>query len=181
MKKIIYSRMKDIKLFCAFSMLACALGLGAGKDAWAGPSHMDIQVRFAVYYVPYCWVQDVAVDFGNGILPSSIDGAQHEVDIPIVLSNCSFLGGGGANLKLGLIGDLANFGDGLLKTSKDGLAIEARKDNSKIAINTWKNFSLPSAGTWDDLGLTAVLVKNPGAVLGGGPFTASATFLLEYQ
>ncbi|MEE4411995.1 MULTISPECIES: fimbrial protein [unclassified Serratia (in: enterobacteria)] len=115
----------------------------------------------------------INIDFGNDILIGRIDGNAYEQPILYTL-DCS--AATAQTLKLQLKGNGATFDPTVLRTSKDALGIELKSNGSKLAVNSWENFTDPARPT-----LSAVLVKNGGGTLTGGAFTATSTLLVDYQ
>lgn len=80
-------------------------------------------------------------------------------------------------MKIKLQGTSPNFGDGLLRTDKDDLAIKLLFQNTQpLKLNEWLNFYYSNQPE-----LHAVPIKRSGATLRGGDFSGSATLLVEVQ
>ncbi|BEN13854.1 exotoxin [Serratia marcescens] len=116
----------------------------------------------------------IIVDFGDEVMTTRIDGARYSRQVDYGLS-CS--GQARNSLRLQIAGDRAAFDGQLLKTSVTGLGIALRRGSSeRIAVNSWQNFTYPVLPE-----LWAIPVKQPGAQLPTGEFTASATMRVDYQ
>lgn len=84
----------------------------------------------------------------------------------------------GVNLTLYLMGTGAAFNRDYLKTNMADLAIKFTDDvNVAIPING----TVPIETQYTFLDVKTVLVKKPGTTLGGGTFTATTTFVFEYN
>ncbi|ORM66520.1 hypothetical protein HA45_01130 [Pantoea rodasii] len=116
---------------------------------------------------------DITVDFGKGILASTINGKNYErtlsytLECPATVSKL---------LKMQFSGTGAAFNSTLLSTNKNNLAIELKYDGAKVPVNDWFNFTYPNQPV-----LTAVLVRNSTGGISLGSFSATAMLTVEYQ
>ncbi|MGQ8776495.1 fimbrial protein [Serratia sp. NA_112.1] len=142
--------------------------------AWAG-STTTVTVKVTVVAAPPCVINDdrpIEVEFGD-VMTTQVDGVNYKMPINYTLS-CT---GATANaMKLQIKGNGAAFDATVLRTNKAGLGIELRRNISKLAVNQWLGFNAPYAPA-----LWAVPVKQRGATLTGGEFSAGATMAVDYQ
>ncbi|HAT4919957.1 TPA: fimbrial protein [Serratia marcescens] len=115
----------------------------------------------------------IEVNFGDEVMTTRIDGDNYRQPVGYGLS-CN--GPWKNAMRLQLSGAAAGFDGTLLKTSVNGLGIELQRDGVRIPLNAWQNFTYPSMPK-----LEAVPVKQSGATLPTGEFTASATLRVDYQ
>ncbi|OAH32768.1 fimbrial protein [Serratia marcescens] len=155
--------------------VACALALPAGP-VQADSSSVTVTVKVTVV-APPCIVNNndpIEVNFGD-VLTTRVDGhtyrqpVEYNLDCPNVSSSA---------LKLQVRGTGAGFDSTVLATNEQPvLGIELQQGNgSKLKVNDWLNFTLP-----DKPVLYAVPVKQAGATLGTGAFSAAATLAVDYQ
>ncbi|MEG9795527.1 fimbrial protein [Serratia marcescens] len=119
----------------------------------------------------------IEVDFGDDLLTTKVDGVNYSRPINYTLE-CTAAGNRG--LRMMIQGTASSFDFSVLATKeRQGLAIAIKQDGSDTVqdINTWVNLgSNPTAPK-----LRAVPVRADWLELLPGPFTASATLLVEYQ
>ncbi len=158
---------------CRRRYLAGAL---AAAPLMAFASNMaTVTVKVTVIKPPPCTINDdrpIEVDFGE-VIATRVDGSNYKMPVEYTLS-CSE--GSSNAMKLQVKGSGAGFDGTVLGTNKAGLGIELRKDDSKVAVNSWLNFTYPNKPA-----LWAVPVKQSGITLSGGEFTAGATMSVVYQ
>ena len=167
--------MKDIliRLRHAWQTLAALLA-ALPLLAWAAPS-ATVTVKVTVVAPPPCVINDdrpIDVEFGD-VMTSRVDGYNYKMPVNYTLS-CT--GGTSNAMKLQVKGTGAAFDTTLLQTNKAKLGIELRQGDSKLAVNDWLNFTFPNKPE-----LWAVPVKQSGATLTGGEFSAGATMTVAYQ
>ncbi|AKG69061.1 Minor fimbrial protein prsF precursor [Serratia fonticola] len=142
--------------------------------AWAAPS-ATVTVKVTVVAPPPCVINDdrpIDVEFGD-VMTTRVDGDNYKMPVNYTLS-CT---GGTTNaMKLQVKGTGAAFDATVLQTNQTGLGIELRQGDSKLAVNDWLNFTYPNKPE-----LWAVPVKQRGATLTGGEFSAGATMAVDYQ
>ncbi|CAI1968274.1 fimbrial protein [Serratia fonticola] len=142
--------------------------------AWAEPS-ATVTVKVTVVAPPPCVINDdrpIDVEFGD-VMTTRVDGDNYKMPVNYTLS-CT---GGTTNaMKLQVKGTGAAFDATVLQTNQTGLGIELRQGDSKLAVNDWLNFTYPNKPE-----LWAVPVKQRGATLTGGEFSAGATMAVDYQ
>ncbi len=178
---------------CLNALVVSLLVFSGIENASAGPSFQTVTVRFKVNATPYCGVTDltgadeIKVDFGTSLPMSQIDGSQHAKPIPYLVycDNPT----GYTQLKIRFIGANAGFGDRLLATDQDNLAIEIRQGSQSgtpLPIGTGVVFD-PQYGGGAGQYVTApsfwaVPIKRQGVGfnLTAGQFNANATLVLEY-
>lgn len=117
--------------------------------------------------------QPISVDFGDDMATTKVDGSNYTQPVNYTLS-CT--GHTSNAMKLMIKGNGASFDNALLLTDQQSLGIQLLNNGQKLPINSWLNFSYPNIPV-----LTAVPVKESGASLTAGAFSASATMLLDYQ
>lgn len=173
---------------CLNALVVSLLVFSGIENASAGPSFQTVTVRFKVNATPYCGVTDltgsdeIKVDFGTSLPMSQIDGSQHEKPIPyqIYCDNPT----GYTQLKIRFIGANAGFGDRLLATDQDNLAIEIRQGGVALPVGTGIVFDPQYGGGAGQYvngpSFTAVPVRRAGSNLTEGLFNANATLVLEY-
>lgn len=142
--------------------------------AWAGSS-ATVTVKVTVLAPPPCVINDdrpIDVEFGD-VMTTRVDGDNYKMPVNYTLS-CT---GGTTNaMKLQVKGTGAAFDATVLQTNQTGLGIELRQGDSKLAVNDWLNFTYPNKPE-----LWAVPVKQRGATLKWGEFSAGATMAVDYQ
>lgn len=79
-------------------------------------------------------------------------------------------------MKLQVQGTGATFDDEVLQTGVPELGIRLQYGTETLPVNTWVNFIYPNKPD-----LWAVPVKQAGATLPAGDFTAVATMKIDYQ
>jgi type 1 fimbria pilin len=141
---------------------------------WAAPS-ATVTVKVTVVAPPPCVINDdrpIDVEFGD-VMTTRVDGDNYKMPVNYTLS-CT--GGTSNAMKLQVKGTGAAFDAAVLQTNQTGLGIELRQGASKLAVNSWLNFTYPNKPE-----LWAVPVKQAGATLTGGEFSAGATMAVDYQ
>ncbi|WP_420067297.1 fimbrial protein [Serratia ureilytica] len=134
-----------------------------------------VTVKVTVVAPPPCVINDdrpVEVEFGD-VMTTRVDGDNYKMPVNYTLS-CP--GASSNAMKLQVKGTGAAFDATVLQTNKTGLGIELRQGDSKLAVNGWLNFTYPNKPE-----LWAVPVKQRGATLTGGEFSAGATMEVAYQ
>ncbi|CAI1018691.1 Minor fimbrial protein prsF precursor [Serratia proteamaculans] len=142
--------------------------------AWAAPS-ATVTVKVTVVAPPPCVINDdrpIDVEFGD-VMTTRVDGDNYKMPVNYTLS-CT--GGTSNAMKLQVKGTGAAFDATVLQTNQTGLGIELRQGASKLAVNSWLNFTYPNKPE-----LWAVPVKQAGTTLTGGKFSAGATMAVDYQ
>ncbi|MDW5512097.1 fimbrial protein [Serratia proteamaculans] len=150
-------------MLAALPMLVCAV-----------PS-ATVTVKVTVVAPPPCVINDdrpIDVEFGD-VMTTRVDGDNYKMPVNYTLS-CT--GGTSNAMKLQVKGIGAAFDATVLQTNKAELGIELRQGDSKLAVNDWLNFTFPNKPE-----LWAVPVKQRGATLTGGEFSAGATMAVDYQ
>ncbi len=134
-----------------------------------------VTVKVTVVAPPPCVIngnRTIEVDF-NEVMIAQIDGKNYRMPVNYSLS-CS--GQSKNSMKLQVQGTGAAFDSTVLKTNKTGLGIQLQQGGSKLAVNSWLNFTYPNTPE-----LWAVPVKPSGVTLSVGEFTAGATMKVDYQ
>ncbi len=134
-----------------------------------------VTVKVTVVAPPPCVIngdRPIEVDFGE-VMTTRVDGSSYRVPVDYSLS-CS--GQSKNAMKLQVLGTGAAFDAAVLRTNKTGLGIQLQQGDSKLTLNSWLNFTYPNTPE-----LWAVPVKQSGAALSGGEFTAGATMKVAYQ
>ncbi|MGP3120271.1 fimbrial protein [Serratia nevei] len=142
--------------------------------ACADPS-ATVTIKVTVVAPPPCVINDdrpIEVEFGD-VMTTRVDGDNYKMPVNYTLS-CT--GGSSNAMKLQVKGNGAAFDATVLQTNKTGLGIELLQGNSKLAVNKWLSFTYPNKPA-----LWAVPVKQAGAPLTGGEFSAGATMAVDYQ
>ncbi|HIE1061104.1 TPA: fimbrial protein [Serratia marcescens] len=158
--------------------LLLAGGLMGGVMAvQAANGEADMTFHGTLFDPPPCSVNNdraIEVDFGD-VMTTRIDGTAYQMPVAYTLS-CT--AGVPNTMKLQVQGTGASFDSKVLKTNKTGLGVKLQQGTNKsaLAINTWLNFTYPNKPA-----LWAVPVKQSGATLNGGEFTATATLRVDYQ
>ncbi|WP_442991095.1 fimbrial protein [Serratia marcescens] len=136
----------------------------------------SIKVTVTIVAPPPCVINNnnlIEVNFGNDVMTTRIDGSYKKQ--PVVYSvECKNAPNNA--MKLQIQGVSAGFDSEVLKTNKDGLGVALLRNGNRQPINSWVNFTYPNLPT-----LEAVPVKQAGATLSGGEFSAGATMKVEYQ
>ncbi|WP_210504815.1 fimbrial protein [Pantoea ananatis] len=133
-----------------------------------------VTVKVTVVAPPPCVINDdrpVEVEFGD-VMTTRVDGSNYRRPVNYTLSCTSTSNA----MKLQVKGNGAAFDVTVLQTNKAGLGIKLLQGDSKLAINSWLNFTYPNKPE-----LWAVPVKQAGATLTGGEFSAGATMAVDYQ
>ncbi|MGN7975534.1 fimbrial protein [Serratia sp. 22264] len=138
-------------------------------------STATVTVKVTVVAPPPCVINDdrpIDVEFGD-VMTTRVDGDNYKMPVNYTLS-CT--GAPSNAMKLQVKGTGAAFDATVLQTNKAALGIELRQGDSKLAVNDWLNFTYPNMPE-----LWAVPVKQTGATLTGGEFSAGATMAVAYQ
>nr|WP_262504762.1 fimbrial protein [Serratia liquefaciens] len=115
----------------------------------------------------------IEVSFGNDVMTTRIDGSYKKQ--PVVYSvECKNAPNNA--MKLQIQGTGAGFDADVLKTNKNDLGVALLRNGNRQPINSWVNFTYPNLPKFE-----AVPVKQAGATLSGGAFSAGATMKVEYQ
>lgn len=141
--------------------------------AWAAT--VTVTVKVTVVAPPPCIInnnQPITVEFGD-VMTTRVGGDNYKMPVNYMLS-CT--GGTSNAIKLQVKGTGATFDATVLQTNKTGLGIELRQGTDKLAVNKWLNFTYQNKPE-----LWAVPVKQSGATLTGGEFSAGATMAVDYQ
>lgn len=157
-------------------LAGCGLAVLAlfGPQAQAGYS--NIRVTVTIVGPPPCVINNnnlIEVNFGNDVMTTRIDGSykkqpvSYSVECKNAPSNA---------MKVQIQGNGAGFDGEVLRTDKEGLGIALLRNGNPQPINSWINFTYPNLPQFE-----AVPVKQAGATLSGGKFTAGATMKVEYQ
>ncbi|AKG69580.1 TPA: fimbrial protein [Serratia fonticola] len=142
--------------------------------AWAAAT-ATVTVKVTVVAPLPCMINDdrpIEVEFGD-VMTTRVDGDNYKMPVNYTLS-CT--GPASNAMKLQVKGTGAAFDATVLQTKITGLGIELRHGDSKMAVNSWLNFTYPNKPE-----LWAVPVKQAGATLAGGEFSAGATMAVDYQ
>lgn len=115
----------------------------------------------------------ISIDFGNDVRTDLIDGVKYSKPIEYSISCISNYNN---LLAIRIIGTPAEFGEGLLMTSVDNLAIKMTNATVAFPVNKSLNFTYPSLPK-----LYAVPVSRPGIELRGQSFSATAIMQVYYQ
>ncbi|MFJ2455903.1 fimbrial protein [Pseudomonas protegens] len=157
-------------------VLALSLLLAALPRLGLGQENMEFSGRLIA---PTCTVsnqgQRLDVEFKEQIAVSKINGENYRQQVPYRI-DCEELGGADLawSMKLTFKGTGAEFNLKVLKTSVPGLGIKLRLGDEDFDIDQTRQISLTGLPT-----LEAVPVKEEGAKLPNGPFTASASLIAE--
>lgn len=162
----------------ATSVLTLLAVLLIGQPARAAT--VDVTVKGVVIAKSKCEInggKDIDVSFGD-LNTADIDGVNYgKRKIPYQVVCSGDTSGINGLMKVKLQGFSPNFGDGLLRTDNNDLAIKLLFQNTQqLKLNEWLNFYYPMLPE-----LHAVPVKRSGATLHGGDFSGSATLLVEVQ
>nr|WP_273974773.1 fimbrial protein [Serratia ureilytica] len=151
------------------------MALVTGAVQAASPS-ATVTVKVTVMAAPACVVNDnnpIEVEFGD-VLTTRVDGSNYRRPVVYDLT-CD--GATSNAMKLQVRGTGAGFDATVLGTAEQpALGIELQQGSGKLAVNDWLNFSYP-----DKPQLYAVPVKQAGATLTTGTFSAAATLAVAYQ
>lgn len=154
--------------------LLCGL-IAAVPQIAVGDRSATITVKVTVVAPPACIINDnkpITVEFGD-VMTTRVNGNNYRMPVNYTL-DCK--NAPSSAMKLQVQGSGASFDGTLLKTNKSELGIQLQQGSTKLPINSWQNFTNPNKPE-----LWAVPVKQPGATLTGGEFTASATMKVDYQ
>lgn len=135
----------------------------------------DVTVRVTVMEPPSCVINGnrvIDVDFGE-VLINRVDGNNYKQDINYTLE-CQ--GGTNKIMKMKVQGTPTYFDGSALQTNIESFGISLLSNGGLARINDWIYFIYP-----DKPKLQAVPVKNPGAKLSGGQFSAAATLMVNYE
>ncbi|CAI1043204.1 fimbrial protein [Serratia fonticola] len=156
------------------AFLLCGL-LTTLPQVAAGANTATVTVKVTVVVPPQCTINDnrpIEVEFGD-VITTRMDGNSYRMPVNYTLG-CT--GAYFNAMKLQVQGEGASFDWTVLKTTKTGLGIKLQQGSNKLAINSWLNFTYPNQPE-----LWAIPVKQGGATLTGGEFTAGATMKVAYQ
>jgi type 1 fimbria pilin len=156
-------------------LLAGVLGGMPQMAVAANSATVTVTVKVTVVAPPPCTINDdrpIEVEFGDVLVPQ-IDGSNYRMPVNYTLSCES---GSSNAMILQVAGNGASFDGTVLGTNKTGLGVALLRGDSKQAINSWMNFTYPNKPE-----LWAVPVKQGGATLTGGEFSAGATMKVAYQ
>ena len=163
-------RKASINRKLGFCLASCLAGIPLLSDA-----STTVTVKVTVIAAPSCIINDnrpIEVNFSD-VITTRVDGSNYRMPVPYSLS-CSAETSNA--MKLQIQGNVADFDNTVLQTNKTELGIELQQDDSKVAVNHWLNFTYPNQPQ-----LWAVPVKQSGATLTGGEFSATATMKVDYQ
>ncbi|HEJ7990411.1 TPA: fimbrial protein [Serratia liquefaciens] len=135
-----------------------------------------IKVTVTIVAPPPCVINNnnlIEVNFGNDVMTTRIDGSYKKQS---VLYSVECKNASNNAMKMQIQGNSAVFDSEVLQTNKDDLGIALLRNGNRQPLNAWLNFTYPNLPT-----LEAVLVKQAGATLSGGVFSAGATMKVEYQ
>ncbi|WP_262504755.1 fimbrial protein [Serratia liquefaciens] len=160
-----------------YRKVACLLWLGGSilPQLASAANSTTITVKVIVVAPTSCTINDdqpIEVDFGD-VMTTLVDGGNYRMPVNYTLL-CK--AGSPNAMKLQVRGNGASFDSTLLSTNKAGLGIALQRGDGKQAINSWMNFTYP-----DKPELWAVPVKQRGATLTGGEFSAGATMIATHQ
>lgn len=134
-----------------------------------------VTVKVTVVALPSCIINDdrpIVVEFGD-VLTTRVDGSNYRLPVNYTL-DCKDAPSNA--MKLQVQGTGAGFDGTVLQTNKSGLGIELQQGDAKLPVNSWLNFAYPRKPE-----LWVVPVRQSGATLTGGEFTAGATMKVDYQ
>lgn len=139
-------------------------------------ANTTITVKVTIVSPPPCTINansTLDVTFGNDVIISHIDGSYKKQPVPysVVCKNMPKNA-----MKLQVQGTAAGFNASILKTNKNTMGIALLRNGNPQPVNSWIAFTYPNLPT-----LEAVLVRQAGATLDGGDFSAGATMKVEYQ
>lgn len=157
----------------------CSLGIAL---LWVGPvaqagesSSTTITVKVTIMAPPPCIINSnrtITVDFGDDVVIPLIDGSYKKRPVQYSL-DCSEKTSNALQMQ---VAGLPGF-DGLsLKTSQRGLGVALTRDGKRLILNSPFDFDADKKPV-----LEAVLVKQSGATLSGGAFSAGATLKVDYR
>jgi type 1 fimbria pilin len=123
---------------------------------------------------PSCTInngQAVEVNFGDQIPVADINGVNFQQTVPSALDCQGYI----TSTRLKVQGIGSAFDTDVLKTSFDQLGIAFRtQGGTALPLETWLDVNLPTQPV-----IYAVPVKDPAAELPAGPFTGTATLVVE--
>lgn len=166
--------MINARTSCRAALVACGVLMALPPGAM-GSNMATVTVKVTVVAPPPCVINDdrpIDVAFGD-VMTTRVDGDNYKMPVNYTLS-CTDAPSNA--MKLQVKGTGAAFDATVLQTNKTGLGIELRQGDSKLAVNDWLNFTYPNKPE-----LWAVPVKQTGATLTGGEFSAGATMAVDYQ
>lgn len=145
------------------------------QPVWAVNPRMQLNVSVEVLQ-PTCTFNNgqrqLSVDFGDRVVISQIDGENYKKSIPYSL-RCS--GYSSTSMRFKLSGD-RGYNSQYLTTNKTGLGLAFYMGGRALPLNEWRSFNYLSPPT-----LESAPIKQSGANLSSGPFSSTATLLVEYQ
>lgn len=135
-----------------------------------------LTVKVTIVAPPPCVINDnslIEVNFGNDVMTTRVDGSYKKMPVVynVVCKNAP-----NNAMKIQVAGNGAGFDSEVLQTNKNDLGIALISNGNRLPVNSWLNFTYPNTPR-----LEAVPVKQPGATLTGGAFSAGATMKVEYQ
>ncbi|MFP7326996.1 fimbrial protein [Serratia marcescens] len=157
-------------------ILRCLAFAALAVTSWPAQPATTVTVSVTVLAPFPCVInggKPIEVNFGDEILTTRIDGNNYRQQVEYALA-CS--GQAKNAMRLQIAGGSASFNGQLLQTSVNGVGIAFLLNGSRIALNSWQNFTYPALPT-----LEAVPVKQGGVQLPTGEFSASATLRADYQ
>lgn len=123
---------------------------------------------------PSCTINNavaVEVDFGSNMSVADINGVNFQKTVPTTLDCQAHI----TNTRMKVQGTSSPFDSNVLKTSLDQLGIAFRtQGGTALPLETWLDVNLPTQPV-----IYAVPVKDPAAELPAGPFTGTATLVVE--
>jgi type 1 fimbria pilin len=143
--------------------------------AQAGTSSATIALEVNVVAEP-CVINNgnaIAVEFGNNLLTSQIDGVQYAKTLEYTL-DCSNAAKDAVKMKIS--GNAATFDKTILQASQPALGIKFLSNGDSMDLDNWLNFDRNNPPV-----LQAIPVKDSGGTLVAGEFTATATMTIDYQ
>jgi len=159
---------------CLSGCVLAALVLFYGPLAQAASS--TIKVSVTILAPPACVINNnnlIEVNFGNDVMTNRIDGSYRKQSVvySVECKNAS-----DNAMKMQIQGTGAGFDSKVLKTNMDDLGVALLYNGNRQPINSWVKFTYPNMPTFE-----VVPVKQAGATLSGGAFSAGATMKVEYQ
>lgn len=160
-------------------MLSLATGWSGTTAADTAEAKIDIKLTVLA---PVCKVTavdggEMNVDFGDNIQINNVYDRKYARVLPINI-DCGGADLTGKTLKIALMGTPAAFAPNkdVLQTSMPNLGILVYEDFNRFIINQPQTL----AGT-GQREISALPVKNPAGDLQPGPFTATATLMVNYE
>lgn len=154
----------------------CLLGMIPNSRAASEGDVTTVNISGIIVDTPECVVNGndtVDVDFGNDVIIRRINGGDYRVGI-VYTALCGVVAQNG--LTLTISGEDAGFGNGLLKTSRDGLGIRLYKNSEIVSAGEKIQFEYPNFPVLD-----AELVKDNTVNLTAGEFSGTATMVFGFQ